>query len=61
MDIWLPTFLYRLKPVLYTIFAVLLINLLPGIVVTLVAMGLVGFSVWICWMRLHWGNAAELK
>jgi len=54
MKIWLPTFLYKIKPVVYIICAILLINLLPGIVVTLVAVALICYSGWICWMRLEW-------
>lgn len=61
MNIWLPTFLYRLKPVIYTILAILLFSLIPGIGITLIAMAIICYSGWICWMRLQWQDADGIK
>lgn len=56
MNIWLPKPLYKLKPLLYIICAILMLNTIPNLFVIMFSSALIGYSVWICWMRYQWGT-----
>lgn len=54
MNIWLPSPIYRIKPIVYMIAAVVLFLSTANKLAVIIALSIIVYSVWICFMRLLW-------
>lgn len=58
---WLPRSLYKVKPLLFLLVAFILIQLSQNPIAICCSIGLMGYSVWILWMRYQWKDTGIVE
>jgi hypothetical protein len=59
--IWLPQPLYSAKPVIFLLAALSLMLITKNVIVTLFAISLIGYALWIFFVRFTWKDTGLVK
>jgi hypothetical protein len=59
--IWLPQPLYSAKPVIFLLAALSLMLITKNVIVTLFAISLIGYALWIFFVRFIWKDTGLVK
>jgi len=60
MNIWLPSSVYKNKPVFFLLGAFFLVLLSQNPITILFSICLLSYTVWIIWMRYKWRSSGKI-
>lgn len=61
MNIWLPKFIYKIKPLFFLLIAIFIFAYSDNVALLVVAVFMLFYSAYIFLMRIYWGEANRLS
>lgn len=61
MNIWLPKFIYKIKPLFFLLTSIYIFACTDNAALIVVAVLMLFYSAYISWMRFSWGGSSHVN